>query len=56
MLTRIDHVMICVPELSAGIEAYRRHPYRRALAEPVNMPAAGHTMPSRFTERTTWSC
>ena len=24
MLTRIDHVMICVPELSAGIEAYRR--------------------------------
>ena len=24
MLTLIDHVMICVPELSAGIEAYRR--------------------------------
>jgi hypothetical protein len=24
VLTRIDHVMICVPELSAGIEAYRR--------------------------------
>jgi glyoxalase-like protein len=24
MLTRIDHVMICVPELSAGIDAYRR--------------------------------
>ena len=24
MLTRIDHVMICVPELAAGIEAYRR--------------------------------
>jgi Glyoxalase-like domain len=24
VLTRIDHVMICVPELDAGIEAYRR--------------------------------
>jgi hypothetical protein len=24
MLTRIDHVMICVPELAQGIEAYRR--------------------------------
>ena len=24
MLTRIDHVMICVPELAAGVEAYRR--------------------------------
>lgn len=24
MLTRVDHVMICVPELARGIEAYRR--------------------------------
>jgi catechol 2,3-dioxygenase-like lactoylglutathione lyase family enzyme len=24
MLTRVDHVMICVPELAAGIDAYRR--------------------------------
>jgi catechol 2,3-dioxygenase-like lactoylglutathione lyase family enzyme len=24
MLTRVDHVMICVPDLAAGIDAYRR--------------------------------
>ena len=24
MLTRVDHVMICVPDLDAGIAAYRR--------------------------------
>ena len=24
MLTRLDHVMICVPDLQQGIETYRR--------------------------------
>ena len=24
MLTRIDHIMICVPDLERGIEMYRR--------------------------------
>ena len=31
MLTRIDHVMICVPDLQQGIDAYTRIlPFRQA--------------------------
>ena len=50
MLTRIDHVMICVPDLNEGIAAFRRIGF---TVTPGGVhPGKGRTTPSRFTART----
>ena len=55
MFTRIDHVMICVPDLAQGMEQYQQarlqHPCRAACT-----PARARTTPSRSTRTTTSSC
>ena len=54
MLTRIDHVMICVPDLQRGIDAYTRLGFNVSPGGVRCGPA--RTTPSRFTRRTTSNC
>ena len=54
MLTRIDHVMICVPDLQRGLDAYTRIGFN---IDPGGVHTGrGRTTPSRSTTRTIWSC
>ena len=50
MLTRIDHVMICVPDLAKGIEAYTRLGF--TVYPGGSHPAGPPTTRSRSTART----
>jgi len=50
MLTRIDHVMICVPDLGRGIDAYTRIGFIFTPAVPI--ATAALTTPSRSSRTT----
>jgi catechol 2,3-dioxygenase-like lactoylglutathione lyase family enzyme len=51
MLTRIDHVMICVPDLAKGIETYTRLGF--TVTPAARTPAGRPTTRSRSTTPTT---